>query len=43
MATLASFEVQPQVLNLVIFAVMLVAGIGVMVWMLRALYLAWEK
>ena len=37
------FVVQPQVLNLVIFAILLLAGIGVMVWMLRTLYLAWDN
>ncbi len=38
-----TFAVQPQVLNLVIFAVLLLAGIGVLVWMVRQLYLAWER
>ena len=39
----AEFMVQPQVLNLVLFAVLLVAGIGVLVWMLRTLYVAWNR
>ena len=39
----AEFAVQPQMLNLVIFAVLLVAGIGVMIWMLRTLYMAWDS
>jgi hypothetical protein len=39
----AEFAVQPQMMNLVIFAVLLVAGIGVLIWMLRTLYLAWDK
>ncbi len=39
----ATFAVQTQVLNLVIFVVLLLAGTGTMVWMLRQLYLAWER
>lgn len=39
----AEFAVEPQMLNLVLFGVLLVAGIGVLVWMLRTLYRAWEK
>ena len=39
----ASFAVQTQVLNLAIFGGLLLAGIGVLVWMLRALYLAWDN
>ena len=38
-----AFAVQAQVLNLVIFAVLLLAGIGILIWMLRTLYLAWEN
>ncbi len=39
----AEFMVEPQMANLVIFAVLLVAGIGVAIWMLRTLYVAWNK
>ncbi len=39
----ATFAIQSQVLNLVIFGVLLLAGIAVMVWMLRQLYMAWER
>lgn len=38
-----TFGVVPQTLNLVIFAVLLVSGIATLVWMLRRLYLAWER
>jgi len=37
-----AFEVQTQVLNLALFVVLLVVGIGTLVWMLRRLYLAWN-
>ena len=40
---LSGFAVQPQMFNLILFAVLLLAGIGVMIWMLRALYLVWDK
>jgi len=36
----AAFPVQTQLLNLIVFAVLLLAGIGTTVWMLRKLYLA---
>ncbi|MBU2502126.1 hypothetical protein KJ682_12420 [bacterium] len=39
----ATFEVQPQVLNLVIFAVMLVGGLVLLFWMLRQFYVAWNR
>ncbi len=35
--------VQPQVLNLTIFTVLLLGGIAVLVWMIRQLYVAWER
>ncbi len=38
-----TFAVRTQALNLAIFAVLLLGGVGVMVWMLRQLYLAWER
>ena len=36
----ATFPVQTQLLNLIVFAVLLLAGIGTTVWMVRKLYLA---
>ncbi len=37
-----TFAVQPQNLNMMIFAVLLVAGLGVLVWMVRSLQKAWS-
>ena len=39
----ATFAVQPQVLNLVLFVVLLLGGIAVLVWMLRQLHMAWNR
>ena len=39
----ASYAVQPQVMNLVIFAVLLLGGIAVVAWMLRQLCVVWDR
>jgi len=38
-----SFPAQTQTLNLVVFAVLSVGGVVVTAWMVRKLYLAWER
>lgn len=39
----ALYAVQPQVMNLVIFALLLLGGIAVVAWMLRQLYVVWDR
>lgn len=39
----ASYAVQPQVMNLVIFAVLLLGGVAVVAWMVRQLRAAWNR